>query len=456
MGSRSSYYRMWVINTLVRRILSIAAQIGVDPRDGDEVRLQKTMLVTASLMFIVAGAVWGLMYWAFGEWLAGSIPFGYAVISTLSVVAFTRMHSYPLFRFSQLFLILLLPFLLQIALGGFITSSAVVLWSLICPIGALLLADTRQAARWFLAYLLSLALSGVLQAYLRTGNNLPPGLIIVFFVLNIGAISAIVFLLLAFFISQKDMAFHLLNAEREKSESLLLNILPKEIAPILKNRTGTIADAYEAASILFADIVNFTPWSVELPPKEMVEMLNEIFSHFDSLVDKYGVEKIRTIGDNYMVASGVPTPRPDHAQALARMALEMSEYVESRPPKNGKRLDFRIGINSGPVIAGVIGRRKFVYDLWGDPVNMASRMESSGVPGKIQITCETYELIKEEFICEPRGKVFVKGKGEVETWYLVGIRPGRVASDLVQAEPSSQAKVNRGDGAGMTGRNGDR
>ncbi len=155
----------------------------------------------------------------------------------------------------------------------------------------------------------------------------------------------------------------------------------------------------------------------------MVRLLNEIFSHFDSLVEKYDLEKIRTIGDNYFVASGVPRPRPDHAHALARMALDMCEYISSRPPsRTGKRLDFRIGINSGPVVAGVIGRKKFVYDVWGDAVNLGSRMESTGTAGKIQIGRATYELIKDDFACEPRGTVTVKGKGEMETWYLVGLR----------------------------------
>lgn len=145
----------------------------------------------------------------------------------------------------------------------------------------------------------------------------------------------------------------------------------------------------------------------------MVDLLNEIFMHFDALVEKYGVEKIRTIGDSYMVAAGVPRPRADHAQALARMALDMCAYIQNRPPHDGRRIDFRIGINSGPVVAGVIGRKKFQYDLWGDAVNTASRMESHGVGGRIQISRETYELIKDEFICEPRGKVLVKGKGDV-------------------------------------------
>lgn len=407
---------------MVNRALSLASQIGADRGDSQEIRLEKTLLLLGSVMFIAAGALWGLMYWAFGEWLAGAIPFGYAVISSISVIAFARWRSYRFFRLSQLSLILLLPFLLQIALGGFINSSAVVLWSLICPIGALLFADVRQAIRWFLAYLLLVAVSGVLQGNVRSSNNLPPGLIILFFVLNIGAISSIVFVLLAFFVSQKDLAFRLLRSEQEKAENLLLNILPKEIAARLKNQQGTIADAFDAASILYADLVNFTPLSVELPPKAMVELLNEIFSYFDSLVEKYGVEKIRTIGDNYMVASGVPTPRPDHAQALARVALDMREYLHNRPPSYGRRIDFRIGLNSGPVVAGVIGRRKFQYDLWGDPVNTASRMESSGVAGEIQISRETYELVKGEFVCEPRGTVQVKGKGEMETWYLIGLK----------------------------------
>jgi guanylate cyclase len=340
----------------------------------------------------------------------------------LSVIAFSRLRNYDFFRSTQLFLILLLPFLLQIALGGFINSSAVVLWSLICPIGALLFVGPRQAAGWFIGYVALVASSGILQPYVRTSNNLPYPIVILIFVLNISAISALAFVLLVSFISQKNRAFELLRFEQAKSENLLLNILPKEIAALLKNHPGTIADHFDCASILFADIVNFTPLSSELPPKEMVDLLNEIFSYFDDLVEKYGVEKIRTIGDNYMVASGIPRPRPDHAQALAHMALDMSAYIQSRPAVHGKRLDFRIGINSGPVIAGVIGRKKFVYDLWGDPVNTASRMESHGVPGKIQISRETYELLRDEFICEPRGSVMVKGKGEMETWYLVGVK----------------------------------
>ncbi len=214
-----------------------------------------------------------------------------------------------------------------------------------------------------------------------------------------------------------------LEAEQAKSESLLRAMLPAGIVDRLKLGETSIADRFTEATVLFADLVGFTPLTLELPATEIIELLEDLFSYFDSLIVKYGVEKIRTIGDNYMVASGVPLPRPDHAQALARMALDMSDYIHGRPVHRDKKVDFRIGINSGPLIAGVIGDKKYQYDLWGDTVNTASRMESSGTAGKIQITRATYDLIREEFVCEPRGKVPVKGKGELETWYLVGAKP---------------------------------
>jgi guanylate cyclase len=201
--------------------------------------------------------------------------------------------------------------------------------------------------------------------------------------------------------------------------NLLLNILPKEIATIPRNEPRTIADHFEGASILFADVVDFTPMSASMTPIELVEVLNEVFSQFDLLVGNYGLEKIKTIGDCYMVASGVPRPRHDHAQALVSLALEMHDYVE-RSEYGGRKLTFRIGINSGPVVAGVIGRKKFIYDLWGDAVNTASRMKSHGRSGIIQITRATYELIRDVFSCEPQGTVNLKGKGEMEVWYVTG------------------------------------
>lgn len=394
--------------------------LGTRPDDSEDLRIRKRYLLLMALLILPAGLIWGAIYWAFGETAAALAPWAYVVLSIASILIFSITKNYALFRFSELALILVLPFVLGLTLGGFVNSGAVVLWSLLAPIGALIFDGSRQARNWFAAYLILILLSGLLQPFIPATNQLPPWVVLAFFLMNIGAISAVAFVLLFTFIRERNSALAQVRVEREKSENLLLNILPREIAPRLKNNPGTIADAYGCASILFADIVNFTPWSAELPPDEMVQMLNEIFSYFDSLLDRYGVEKIRTIGDNYMCVAGVPTPRPDHAQSLARMALAMREYIRSRPPRNGKRLDFRIGINSGPLVAGVIGTKKFVYDVWGDPVNVASRMESYSIPGKIQIGAGTFELIRNEFVCEPRGILELKGKGKMATWFLVG------------------------------------
>jgi adenylate cyclase len=203
----------------------------------------------------------------------------------------------------------------------------------------------------------------------------------------------------------------------------LLNILPRSIAERLKVDNATIADQIAAASILFADVVDFTRLTDRLQPTEVVGVLDHLFTHFDLLADRYGVEKIKTIGDSYMVAAGVPTPRPDHARVMALMALDMREAMRSSDAVGHLGLEIRIGINSGPVVAGVIGRKRFLYDLWGDAVNMASRMESHGTPGQIQVTEATCALLQDEFELEPRGTVPIKGKGDVETWFLVGLRP---------------------------------
>ncbi len=211
----------------------------------------------------------------------------------------------------------------------------------------------------------------------------------------------------------------IIEIEQDKTQALLFNILPKEIAGILKTRPGVIADHFENVSILFADVVNFTPISGRMTPEELVNLLNEVFSDFDMLVEKYGLEKIKTIGDCYMVAAGIPRARRDHAHAIVRLALDMQACVSKRKFQE-KELCFRVGINSGPVVAGVIGHKKFAYDLWGDTVNMASRMESHGKGGKIQIGYPTYHLVKDDFACESGGTITVKGKGPTDVWYVLG------------------------------------
>jgi class 3 adenylate cyclase len=211
-----------------------------------------------------------------------------------------------------------------------------------------------------------------------------------------------------------------LGLEQEKSERLLLNVLPASIAARLKQTEGVIADAFPDATVLFADIVDFTPRSQQIAPAQVVQVLNELFSVFDQLARQRGLEKIKTIGDAYMVAGGLPDPRPDHVEAVAEMALAMREEVARRSDPSGRPLQVRIGIDTGPVVAGVIGTSKFSYDLWGDTVNTASRMESDGVAGCIQVTARTWKRLRDGYRFERRGSIQVKGKGEMVTYFLVG------------------------------------
>jgi len=211
-----------------------------------------------------------------------------------------------------------------------------------------------------------------------------------------------------------------LRLEKDKSEQLLLNILPEAIANRLKQDSSVIAESFGEVSILFADLVGFTALSARLQPIELVNLLNEIFSTFDQLAEKFSLEKIKTIGDAYMVAAGLPLPRSDHASAIADMALAMQAAIQDFQPLAGENLQIRIGINTGIVVAGVIGKKKFIYDLWGDTVNTASRMESQGDPGGIQVTEATYARLKDTYVLEARGTVAIKGKGDMQTYWLLG------------------------------------
>lgn len=227
-----------------------------------------------------------------------------------------------------------------------------------------------------------------------------------------------------------------LREEQEKSDALLLSVLPRSIAARLKEEGKSIADGIVECTVLFSDLVGFTGLSQELGPRALVDLLNRMFSAFDALSEKHGLEKIKTIGDAYMVAGGVPEYKSDHASAIAKMALDMCSFIEQFSIDNNLALDVRIGIHSGPVVAGIIGTKKFSYDLWGDAVNMAARMESHGLAGKIQTTEATYLLLRRHFRLEERGDVEVKGKGTLRTYWLLGKKEAGDEEQLSQ--PSGQ------------------
>ena len=386
------------------------ANIGADPGDSSDLALRKRLVIGLTLFPAPAATIWGAVYFAAGARFSGAIPALYSLIAVANTGLFAYTRNLDFYRFSQLLLILLLPWFLMESLGGFSDSSAVIAWAALCPLAALLFEDLRRTTLWLGAFLALLVLSGLLQPYLPAGT-LPPQFVIWFFVFNVGSVIGIVFSMLYYFVGQRDYF-------QERSEALLLNILPKEISDILKTGPRTIAAHHDAASILFADVVAFTPLAATMTPLDLVNLLNEVFQCFDNLVEKYDLEKIKTIGDCYMAAAGVPRARADHATALVGLALDMQAAVAERT-FGGHRLAFRIGVNSGPVVAGVIGRKKFIYDLWGEAVNLASRMESHGQSGAIQITRRTYDLIKGEFVCESKGTTSIKGAGELEVWHVV-------------------------------------
>jgi adenylate cyclase len=396
-----------------KRLLDLAGSVGLDPRDNDETTLRKRVAVVLFVGTLPLTIAWSAIYLVVGSPLAAAVPGFYSVITPINTLIFAHTRNLGIYRFTQLLLVLILPWLVMISLGGFRQSSAVVLWAALSPLGALLIDDLRGTLFWISGFIALLILGAILEPYLPQAN-LPQAFIASFYVLNIGAVISIAFGLLYYFVDRR-------NFFQRRAEMLLLNILPKEISEALKATPRTIADEYTAASILFADVVEFTPMAATMTPLQLVDLLNEVFQCFDGLVEKYDLEKIKTIGDCYMVASGVPCPRPDHAVALVNLALDMQAVIAERR-FGGRQLAFRIGINSGPVVAGVIGRKKFIYDLWGETVNLASRMESHGRSRCVQITRSTYDLIKDSFDCEALGLMDVKGAGPTEVWHVIGGR----------------------------------
>lgn len=395
----------------LHRLVAQIADIGSNPSDSDELALQKRLAVTLSLVIVPLALVWSGIYLAVGAPLAASIPGAYVLLAPANAAIFALNRDLRAYRFGQLSMFLVLPWLLMMSLGGFRSSSVVIVWAALAPLGALVFEGLGRTLLWLFGFIGLLIVSAIMQPYLPP-VDLPEQFVTWFFVFNVAAVIALAFATVYYFVGQR-------NFFQERSEMLLLNILPKEISETLKAGPRTIAAHHDAASILFADVVNFTPMAATMTPLRLVELLNEVFQCFDELVEKYELEKIKTIGDCYMVAAGVPRPRADHAQAIVELALDMQKAVAENE-FCGRHLGFRIGINSGPVVAGVIGRKKFSYDLWGAAVNVASRMESYGQQGAVQITRSTYELVKNDFALEPKGTIQVRGAGEQEVWHVLG------------------------------------
>lgn len=387
--------------------------------DQDKLIRQKTFLLMVPI-FAIVGLAWAFVYYYLGAKISAIIPGGYAIISFLSLLVFRRYKNFNVFRSFQLTLILLLPALLHLCLGNFVSSSAVIFWATLCPLGALAFQNTKAAGYWLLLFVICVILVFFLEnKFVIDQMRLPQDVVVILFVLNICAVTTLIFFILRYFVHQNELVKQKLKLEQEKSEKLLLNILPPTVAHRLKEGETTIADEYDKAVILFADIVNFTNTSQHIAPGMLVENLNKIFTHFDKLVDTYGLEKIKTIGDAYMVASGLDKFSNDQIKKMADLALSMIRDIQNFTLDGKTKCDVRIGIHIGSVTAGVIGSKKFIYDVWGDAVNTASRMESSGEAGKIQVSEEFYRYIKDDYECMDRGPIEIKGKGLMNLYFLM-------------------------------------
>ena len=405
---------------------------GILPSDSEELRLQKSLLIFATGLISFASMLWLFLYWQLGPQFSSTIPFVFQLLLVGNLLVYLKTQNFDGFRQIQLALFLFVPFVAQWSMGNFITASGLSLWALLAPIGAVLFIGPREALAWFFAYIFLTALSGSFDYYLAdslTGAQIkvPTQTSVFFFALNFAAVSSIVFLLLRYSAIEKqkaqkrlEEAHHHLQIEQDRSERLLLNILPGPIAERLKNSNLTIADGFADVSVMFVDIVNFTRIAEGLNPQQVFSMLNRIFSSFDELAEKFGLEKIKTIGDAYMVAGGLNDTRSDYSEALVDLALEMRDLLQRDFQVNQMRLEVRIGIGTGPVVAGVVGKKKFIYDLWGDTVNIASRITSEGVPGMVQVDETTYRRLEPCFDFQEPQTIYLKGKGNMVVYRAVG------------------------------------
>ena len=396
--------------------------------DSQEDKLRKSLLIFAAAFMTFAVMLWLAIYWAMGVQFSSNVPLGYQLISVGSLLYYMKTRNFGVFRF-QLSLFLFAPFIMQWSMGSSVTSSGVTLWALLAPIGALVAASWRESIPWFFAYMVLTMLSGFFDYMLGSGGTggIPMNTIGLFFALNFAAMSSILYFLVRHFVietekikEQLDRQHALLAEEQKKSERVLFNVLPSNIAERLKSKEGLIADGYADVTVMFADLVNFTQLTEQMSPEQMVSLLNELFSEFDELSEKFGLEKIKTIGDAYMVVGGLTRERQDYAQDIVNMALEMIDFVARHPLSAKLDLGVHFGIATGPVVAGVIGTKRFIYDLWGDTVNIASRLTDDAKSGCILTDKLTYNRLRHDFLFEPPRVLNIKGKGEMVSYRLVG------------------------------------
>ncbi|RTL54982.1 MAG: adenylate/guanylate cyclase domain-containing protein [Rhodocyclaceae bacterium] len=404
---------------------------GIEPGDSEQLRLAKSLLVFATGLVSSAAMVWLGIYWILGPQLSSTYPYIFELLLAGNLLLYIKTRNFDFFRVTQIGLFLFVPFAVQWSIGNFVTASGVILWGLLAPVGALVIFGIEGSLAWFLAWIFFTGLSGFFDWYLADMMpKVPPVPMrtsVVFFALNFMAVSTLLYILLRHAITEQrkiglrlEEAHAQLQVEQERAEKLLLNILPAPVAKRLKESNQTIADGFADATVMFADIVNFTQVAAGMSPSQVFAMLNRIFSAFDDLAEQFGLEKIKTIGDAYMVAGGINDETTDYTAAIANMAVSMRNLLARDFAVNTSHLKIRIGIGTGPVVAGVVGKKKFIYDLWGDTVNIASRITSEGSPGSIHCDQKTRDRLHADFDLSQPITLTLKGKGEMTIYEILG------------------------------------
>ena len=400
---------------MMARPLAPFVTIGATSGETEDERLRRVLLVGMALAISVLAIFWGLVYIVFGEPLGGAIPLAYTVLSLLSIVMFTVIRRYDVFRFTQLSLMLVLPFALMVALGGFVPSSVVAIWAFFAPLGALAFASPREAVRWFAAYWVLVLAVGVFGGALRTANNLPAGLVRGMFVVNIAAVSLAVFAALYAFVRERDRAFGAVHRlfGQYLSPQIVRSLLadPERAALGGENREVTA---------LFADLAGFTPFTESRPPHETVLALNRYFSAVVPVIFANGGTIIQFAGDAIVAVWNAPVEQPRHALAAARTALGMQRAIEAIVAEDASLPRFRVGIATGAALVGNVGSEQLRnYVAHGDAVNLAARLQTGAIAGQVVVSAPTYALIRDVATVRPLGRFAVKGKTEeVEAFVL--------------------------------------
>lgn len=417
------------------------------PTDSADDRLRHMFLIAMALLMSAGGVLWGgLCLWLDAGWRA-SIPFGYVLLTALNLVNLRRTRNFATTRTLQIALSLLLPFALQWALGGFGASGTMALWSLLALLGSLTVQRASATVGWLFAFLGLLVLSAVVDPLVHDHVILHSEREEVLAIsLNVGVISAITFALTSYFVRSRAKLNAALVQSNRENERLIRRMLPVPVAERLRAGEDIIADHLPAATVVFCDIVGFTSWAQQAHPIAVVDTLRALFSRLDELTRIHGLEKIKTIGDAYMAAAGVPLAQEDHLLRALALAKDMLAVVQDMRAPDGKPLQLRVGMHTGPVVAGVIGHDKVLYDIWGPTVNLASRLESTGLPGTIHISDEVRRGLGASLTCEPRGLQDIRGIGAVQTFL---IRPEADSAQPRIAAPAQRRQRSGGRSSGQ-------